>query len=435
MVHRTMRSRSVPVLLLCALLTMLALPSATPWPAVAQTTPGTIAYVRGGTEIRLIEPDSTGDRPVLTLTGPLFTGITDLSWKPDASELAFASDHEAACSLYDSDIYAVRPDGSGYRRVTNAPACGALGGFPKGSVTVTVQNFTTRGPFYVYVQGAPSAQMVIVPQGGATTVTFTDVADFGATEQIAVVIEGLLRWIAPISAADVQPNQTVHAGTINVSGSGIRQYGGYSPSWHSDGSRLGYIFGGCAGMWQIGARPPAGAIGSPLLQAQNVFACLMDWGPSPALADQLLYYSALDEGIYRVTEGSADGGTRLVVTEPHELVIDLQWLPDGSGFVYTKTGDFLSNANVFRYDFATGEATPLTAFTDEFARYLSVSPDGQLIVFERAPAQDSPTADLWTVGQDGSDMALLVSNALRPAWSRQTPQVAPNYPVYLPQIR
>jgi TolB protein len=298
-----------------------------------------------------------------------------------------------------------------------------------------VQNFTTRGPFFVYVQGAPSAQMVIVPQGGASTVTFTDVADFGATEQIAVVIEGLLRWIAPIAAADVQPNQTLHAGTINVAGGGILQYGAYLPSWHSDGSRLGYIFGGCAGMWQIDARPPAGTLGSPLLQAQNVFACVMDWGPGAALADQLLYHSALDEGIYRVTEGSADGGTRLVVTEPHELVIDLQWLPDGSGFVYTKTGDFLGNANVYHYDFATSNVTPLTSFTGEFARDLALSPDGQFIVFERAPTQDSPTADLWIMRQDGSDMELLVSNALRPAWSRQAPQVPANYPVYLPQIR
>ena len=353
-------------------------------------------------------------------------------WRPDASAIAFASNHEEACSRFDSDIYAIWPDGSGLRRVTNPPACAELAGYPKGTVTLTVRNFTTRGPFFVYVQGAPSVQLVVVPSGGASTVTFANVADFGNTLQQAVVIEGLDRWIAPIAAADVKPGHIVHAGTIDVSGAGVRQFGARGPAWHSNGTRLGYIFGDCAAMWQIGASPPAGANGQPLLQAESVFACVMDWGPTPALASQVLYYSYLDDGIYRVSEGSATAGERLVATEGDELVFDVQWLPDGSGFVYTKTGDFLADANVYRYDFATSTSTPLTEYTDLFARDVSISPDSQQIVFDLAPSRDSITADLWIMQRNGSGAHLLVQNGRVPAWSQRAPQLPTH--AYLPML-
>lgn len=415
--------------LACALLAFASLlPAASP-PAAAATTPGTIAYVRPndatGDEIWLIQPDGSNNRRVWSVGEPdpnhIFA-ISDLDWRPDAGMLAFSSNHESACSFFETDIYAVRPDGGDYRRLTNGPACGALASYPKGTVTVTVRNFTTRGPFFVYVQGAPGIQMVLVPPGGATTVTFTDVADFGATEQVAVVIEGPNRWIAPIAAADVQPGQTVHAGTVDVAGTGIEQYGAHFPSWHRSGSRLGYSLNAGAAMWQISATPGPGELGAPLLNAQNIFVNALDWGPTQATADQLLYYSYLNGGIFRVKEGSANGGTRLVATEGHELLLGLQWLPDGSGFVFAKTGDFLSNANAYRYDFASGATTPLTDFTDEFVGDISVSADGQLLVFERAPQRDSPTADLWVMRRDGSGMRLLVRNGLRPSWSQRAPQ-------------
>lgn len=400
-------------------------------PAVAA--PTTIAYVRGGQDIRLIQPDGSNDHSIWTEPqNGIDSVIQDLDWRPDAGAIAFASNHEEACSRFDSDIYAIFPDGTGLRRITNPPTCAELANYPKGTVTVTVRNFIGGGPFFVYVQGAPSILPVVVPAGGSSTVTFNDVADFGNVLQQAVVIEGLDRWIAPIAAADVKPGQTVNAGTIDVSGNGVRQFGARGPAWHSDGTRLGYIFGDCAGMWQIGANPAAGDSGQQLLQAGSVFACVMDWGPTPALANQILYYSYLDDGIYRVTEGSASAGTRLVATTGDELVFDVQWLPDGSGFLYTKTGDLLADANVYRYDFASGQSTPLTSFTDTFARDVSISPDGQQIVFDRAATQDTLSSDLWIMNSNGSGQKLLVQDGRVPSWSQKAPHT-PNR-AYLPLL-
>ena len=94
------------------------------------------------------------------------------------------------------------------------------------------------------------------------------------------------------------------------------------------------------------------------------------------------------------TEGSDNPGTKLFDTGI-EQVIDVQWLPDGSGFLYTQTGDFRSNANVFHYDFASTDIKPLTAFTNEFAIDINPSPDNQWLVFERSATIELTSGDLW----------------------------------------
>jgi hypothetical protein len=108
---------------------------------------GTIAYVRAtqGNKrsfdvIRLVEADGSNDRLLYALPDPDFHGVYSLDWRPDGQELAFASNQEGHCSFYDSDVFAIRPDASGLRRLTNAPACGALAAYPQGTVTVGVVN-------------------------------------------------------------------------------------------------------------------------------------------------------------------------------------------------------------------------------------------------------------------------------------------------------
>jgi TolB protein len=423
-------------LFMCGLLGLATLAPSTPRPASAQTVAGTIAYTRDndttGDEIRLIEPDGSNDRRIWSVgqSDPNnIVDITDLDWSPDAGTLAFASNHEAlgavSCSLFESDIFAIWPDGTGYRRITNAPTCASLARFPQGSVTVTVRNFSTRSPLFVYIQGAPSIQSILVSQGGSATVTFPDVADFGdGFLQQAVVIAGDGRWLAPIAAADVKPGQTVHAGRIDVAGAPIVNFGAYVPSWHSDGSRLGYVLISAGSMYRVPSNPVAGDYGEPLLNldpSSPPSSDVMDWGPAPARVNQILYSSYLNGGIYLVTEDSNTVGTKLVETGI-EGVVDLQWLPDGSGFLFTKQ-NFIDRSNVYRYDFAGGGVTQLTQFTNEFAIDLSASPDGEWIVFERAATNDLSAGDLWIMRRDGADLRLLVQNGMRPSWSQRAPQL------------
>lgn len=391
---------------------------------------GTIAFLRNGQEIRLIEPDGSNDRSLWQSPNPGVYGIVDLAWKPDATEIAFSTDHEAHCSIFELDIYAIRPDGSDLRRITNAPTCANLAAFPKGNVTVTIQNNGGgSGPFFVYIQGAPSVLPITVSSGNSATVTFDNVADFGNIFQQAVVIEGLNRWDAPITAADVQPGQTVHAGTLQVTGFGLQNYGVHAPAWHSDGTELGFVFGGCAGLSHIASNPPPANRGM-LLQNIFEFGCLMDWRPTPSGSNEFLYWSFLNEGIYQTTAGSDTLGTKLVDTALSGWVWQVVWLPDASGFLYSYAASILDSANIYHYSFATNTSTPLTNFNNTFTRNFSLSPDGQQIVFELAPAWDSTMSDLWLMQADGSNAHLFISNGHAPAWSGQTPQI-PNR-IYLP---
>src|SRR6188472_249409 len=90
---------------------------------------GTIAYVRDEKEIRVIQADGTGDHQLWThKDAKPYAGIGDLAWSPDGKMLAFSSGHASATSLFHSDIYIIKPDGSGFRKLTNPPA---LSQYPK----------------------------------------------------------------------------------------------------------------------------------------------------------------------------------------------------------------------------------------------------------------------------------------------------------------
>jgi hypothetical protein len=388
-------------------------------------------------DIHLISPDGTGDRVLWTAPEPLSVWPPyELAWRPDGRELAFSSEHEETCSYYESDVYAIRYNGAGYRRVTNSPACAALAGLPKGSVTVNVTN--SAGPLaQVYVQGAPGSKFA---ESG--TMTFDNVADFGpGVLQPAVGIYigayGEERAEGYPPYADVQPNQTVAGGSVTIPGSPAKMFGTGKVSWKADGSALAYGMRSGSRISQIPASPPYGSIGEDLPVVENAMPNLVAWGPTEATKDQYLYFSQENwvaegiEGIYLNTVGNASGGTKLVPISAYyggEEVYDIEWLPDASGFLFTKRYvDLGIYTDIFEYNFATEEITQLTYLPDdEGARAFSISPDGQYIVFEWVTEVWDPTSSLWIINSDGSgDPRWLADDAGRPAWGQVPPPPAP----------
>ena len=390
--------------------------------SVSVTTSAAIAYVRGS-EIRLVELDGSNDRVIWATPRPeLHYTVSGLAWRPNGTEIAFSSNHEQAVSFNDRDIYAVRPDGSGLRKITNGPTHDRLASYPQGTVTVTVTNLSgDAGPYILYVLGAQEPQSALIAPGDSKTLTFPNVADFGDGVQPAVAIFGAFRWFGA-AGADVRAGATADAGTLSITSSGgIENLGAVGPGWRSDGTKLAFLDSPACILEQVPADPPPGFSFDPLLDPNLFTPCAFDWAPAAVGVDQLLValtdFDAGEGGIFRVAEGSTSKGQPLVTYPDYEQLTDLRWLPDGSGFLFAKRTDlFDESVNLFEHVIATGQTRQITTLEGEHLRAFSVSPDGQFVAFERAAALDGP-ADIGVMRRDGSDARLLVHDGTSPAWN------------------
>jgi Tol biopolymer transport system component len=182
----------------------------------------------------------------------------------------------------------------------------------------------------------------------------------------------------------------------------------------------------------IADQPAPGSYGEKLFQATGVAPCLMAWGSTAGTANDFVYFSRTGEaGIYRTSES---GGPRTPLVTMAELskVFQIQYLPDASGIIYTFV-DHSTSSQVYRYDFQSDSITQLTDLNYEFARDFAISPDGQFIVYERAPnelkAEFGGASDLWIMGIDGSNPRLLVTHGAHPSWIQNVTQAPAPTPV------
>jgi len=340
-------------------------------------------------------------------------------------------------SLYHADLYGIRPDGSGLRKITNTPDYNSLKTYKKGGVTITLKNLqysfqqaqSSTGIFTVYVVGADKPQQVLLPPGSVKTIVFNNVADFGDHAQPVVAIYGQIRWVMP--GVDVVAEKNTKASDFQISGDGYEYYGAFRPVWKSDGSQLSYRDGNCV-VKTVSASPGIGVGFKPLFGEKGPpSACYWDWGPTAALANQVLYYVDASEetsGFYLRQEGETTKQRKPLYLSPYGAY-DLKWLPDGSGFLYSKNywreSDYKRVANLFRYDIASKKHTQLTNLNDGYARQFSVSPSGNWLVYEKCQVDedkseslDFTSADLWIISTKGTGDRLLVKNAMAPSWSK-----------------
>lgn len=384
--------------------------------------PGTIAYFRvveatqtepGTSELHLVNPDGSNDRIIYSAPRGLTTIYPDPGWRPDGSEIAFISAQEFACSPYNSDIFSIRPDGSGLRRITNAPKCEELAQLPKGSVTVTVENLIADASiFFVYVEGAMNLKQIVVSPGASATFAVDSVADLGRL-QFIYVKSGSGTWFNPSAYADVVPGQTVEAANLLqiTSGFGPFEFRIGNFTWKSDGSEIAYLVE--AGFNQfLPAYPANGQLGQDLFTGNTTLVNgNLAWSP---VSDEFLYYSILSypKGIYRGVKGS-DVITHPLVLET-DYVSDLTWIPDGSGFLYsTQNFGFFSN-QIVKYDFSSNQDTVLA----DGSIYLvgaRVSPDGHYFAFADRADENSPY-DLFGMAIDGSQQWKIVSDIVSWDW-------------------
>jgi Tol biopolymer transport system component len=281
-------------------------------------------------------------------------------------------------------------------------------------------------------------------------VTFNNVADYGSRKQWAVVVYGDNRYTAVSGNADVIPGSTVVTGGTIFIAFPTNHWGWTWPTWKSDGSQISYIFG-IGTPYTIAANSTTpGEIGAKLFNVEDTKIPsdpdFLAWAPPGPRANQLLYTGwdpvKSGETIYLATAGSTSPGTPLVYVDEGvgRVVLGMAWLPDSSGFLYSKTEGYGQYANIYEYRFASNTSTNITGFSSGYPRRLSISPDGTRVVYEYQDSgewtENNPSLDLWMMNRNGSGRSLFVANGRNPAWSPQdlpTPAVLDKI-IYLPGI-
>ncbi len=396
---------------------------------------GSIAYIgldSGGyaRTINRINPDGSNQQTLWTHPE---TGITnkigDVAWKPNAAELAFGSNHETLYSAFQSDVYGIKPDGSGLRRITNPPSRATLlaGGYSLGTVTGKVRNdYGTLTNLLLYIQGAQEA-VSISAHSKYDEVSFTvpNVAVLDGLQYVVFTWADAGHANCKVYAAAVVPmiaNQTIDVGTLSFNPATCSKFESEGLAWKRDGADIAVDV-----ITPRKFQSSGQAIGSDLFNAP-LMANLPAWSP---VNDQVLYhYFSLDagtRGIYLTTAGGGTG-TRLV-NDGGALWVGLAWLPDGSGFVYTL------DHQLYHYHLTSSTSTPIANFYNEYVFNPGVSPDGRYIVFQWQTGT-SNQHDLWIVDRNNPvEMWQLTGDgrSTNPDWSRANP---PTYHhLYLPLVQ
>ncbi len=382
---------------------------------------GTIAYMpTDGSEIRLIEADGTNDRRLWQVPDTTLYSINGTSWNPEANLLAFTSNHEQHCSIFRRDLFTIHPDGNNLQRITTRPNCSDLSSYPKGSVTVKIHNTLLLNSLVaVYVEGLPEAVTTTVTPGSPASITLNNVADFGdGVMQNVVVYAGNTTWIGS-AAADVVAGSTVDAGELTMTNNnkGV-DWGTFSPSWNRHGDRIAFALSDYAAH-DIAANPGIGDLGTPMISGENSAAAKVVMSP---VADEVLYQS--NSVIYLAKVGE-DGQKRKLIDS---VIVfgGMDWLPDGSGFIFAQYNTFLGYGNLYEYRFDGATLTNLTNFNGEFAMHPSVSPDGNYVAFTyNATTEDSSV--LKIIARDGSQIWDLGVQGHFPNWGKKAsvPAVTP----------
>ena len=399
---------------------------------------GTIAYVNANsTKLHLIQPDGSNDHVIWTapIVGNVQSGVRFPAWRPDGTEIAFASDFEQTVSLLQSDIFAVKPDGSGLRKITDPPLNSQLSSFQTGTVTVHITNENVSDSlFIIYVQGAQAPQSTTVLAGTTKNLTFTNVAIFPGQSQFPVAINGITRWYGQPDTTTFQAG-TNNSATIDINTGGYDDFGGSMPVWRSDSQEVGYWIGqACIGQ-TIAASPAPGEQWGEQIVGYSASMCDFDRGPTVATADQVIYWDSLgnfpDGAFIQATEG-ASSGTMLFDTGYGGYVYGLRWAPDGGSILYSFNDGSCDCSNLYEYNLFSKNLTQITHFTQEYVGSFTISPDGQKIVFEHFDIDPNPTLnpdavpDLWMTDRNGSGAALFLQKARDPAWG--TPSSTPPPP-------
>jgi hypothetical protein len=416
-----------------------------------------IAYVSSSTtnrELRLIRPDGTQDTLLWQVPEETYPedgiALGGLSWRPDGSELAFDSGHDWQRSLNIRDLYSISPNGQNLRRITRPPTPDNYDQYPQGTVTF-VLSAMEHGDVQIYIEGMSEPYSYFAKIGEDWTFTLP-MADLGDNQRQYMRIWDQDEFNATCHFSeegwvDVIANTETDAGRIYFSIGGMSCPVLFAPSWVHDGSALNYIYQepdsvySDNNIWNIPHSPETGSVGERSLDFGSYVNRGKPYrivtGPTPETANDIYFLEtgSLSDYIYYMPANNPESHTHIdlglcPLTSCH--ILDVEWVPDGSGLIFSRQEDSATEGYfgiIYYYDIATSQTTEILRLPGESIGNLSVSPDGNSIVFERATSLYSGVetvsfgdrllcpCSLWLVDRDGSNLHMLREDGRQPAWS------------------
>jgi len=388
----------------------------------SQTVPtftGEIGFV-DGKAVKRINPN--GGVAQTVWTHPSDTpSLLSVRWNPTATELGFTSDHESYFSPLEDDLYAIRADGSGLRRITNAPSQAAIlgGGFATGSVRLTIFNnasaLETFSPFVISLRGAAQLQSFALPAyQQSAQILIENVADMGGDQAVIFIYSSPACGVNRRDVAgfvNVLPSQTVDINlTFNATNCGGFVGAARELTWKRDSAEIGYLLGN--GPFKVEASGRA-TPGDPWFGGNDLINETLAWSP----VNDLVLYDVVGAGggIFRRDVSGQQPGVQIVNRTILGDPVKPAWLPDGSGFLYLFAG------NIYSADGNGQNRQQLTFFAaGEQAERVSPSPDGTFVVFERRLGSAST---LWILERGNPANMWPLTAGSKPDWSRVNPSV------------
>jgi TolB protein len=182
------------------------------------------------TRIYAVRPDGTGLRKVSRFTNRLAVSESDPAWSPDGSQIAFAHYRVTAQGMV--DVYIARRDGTNARRLTDNPISDSAPAWsPAGDTIAFVRETLSEDGSSIYLTDTTGLVVRRLTSGG-----FAD--DSPAWSPDGSTIAFARGYADPASA-----DQPADLYAVNPDGSGLRPLGirGSQPAWSPDGGRIAFV--------------------------------------------------------------------------------------------------------------------------------------------------------------------------------------------------
>jgi Tol biopolymer transport system component len=404
------------------------------------TMEGKIAFLQDGDDgdpsaIAMLDPNDRSVTQIWAHPEGTFREWSNVAWNPEATRLAFVSDHDFQFSVFKSNIFSVKPDGSDVHRIPNTPTRQEIeeGDYPRVTVKGVLKADTgiagDRYNIIMGVQGTKAGTSLVVSGNETVSFTIPDVPVLDSPDSFnqaliltysSTTCNGGIEYAFPVGSVE---GGSVDLGTVHFYGSNcigkLISYRPFDLSWSHDGGDIGFTL---LGLRKINVKATQEFDLTTIESQGSGFSSNMAWSP---VDDRYLYLDA------NLSSGGddlfiAEEGVEPTLLAQHVADITPSWLPDGSAFLYVgwpMEETLIDDHNIFQYDLTTGQIKQLTYFRNEHLQNLSISPDGRHLIFERHDQILNPKRDLWMMNRlNPVDIwRITQSGEFRaPNWSRKT---------------